>query len=102
MIIKSDFDRVVTNPNDRLVLRCLVSENRAMTRDEITYRTGIPRTTTFDSLQRLVLKNIIEVESESRATVGRPKRFYTAILQFSDQRPETLLVKLEKELLQRI
>ncbi|MHA2497994.1 MAG: helix-turn-helix domain-containing protein [Candidatus Hodarchaeales archaeon] len=101
MVSKSYFDRVPTNANDRVIFECLVTENRAMTRDEIAYLTGVPRTTTFDSLQRLILKNIVEVESEGRITVGRPKRYYTAIIHFSDQSTEYSPVKLEQELLHR-
>ncbi|MFQ5978797.1 MAG: helix-turn-helix domain-containing protein [Candidatus Heimdallarchaeota archaeon] len=102
MAIKSDLEKMVTNSNDRLVLKCLVAENRGLTRDEIAYHTGIPRTTTFDSLQRLVIKNIVEVESEGRITVGRPKRLYTATYPLLDQKASGPSVKLEKETFQRI
>lgn len=101
MVLKSYFDEVPTNANDRVIFECLAAENRAMTRDEIAYLTGVPRTTTFDSLQRLILKNIVEVESEGRITVGRPKRFYTAIIGFSDQSTELSSAKAEQEILQR-
>ncbi|MFW9916043.1 MAG: helix-turn-helix domain-containing protein [Candidatus Thorarchaeota archaeon] len=101
MVSKSYFERAPTNANDRVIFECLATENRAMTRDEIAYLTGVPRTTTFDSLQRLILKKIVEVESEGRITVGRPKRFYTAIIHFSDQGTEHFPTKIEQEMLQR-
>jgi len=67
-----------------------------MIRDEIARCAGMPHTTTFDTLQRLVMRNIVDVENELRKTVGRPKRLYALVTQLSDHNIMISPVRMKK------
>ena len=64
-----------TNETDRIVMGAL-SEIQPTTRMELCKKTGIPRTTTYDALNRLILKKVVIKYSTPRKTKGRPKVFY--------------------------
>ena len=64
-----------TNDTDRIVLSAL-SEIQPTTRSELCKKTGIPRTTIYDALNRLILKKVVIKFSTPRKTKGRPKVFY--------------------------
>ena len=68
-------DNELTNETDRIVLGAL-SEIQPTTRTELCKKTGIPRTTIYDALDRLILKKIVIKFSTPRKTKGRPKVFY--------------------------
>jgi len=63
------------NETDRIVLGAL-SEIQPTTRSELCKKTGIPRTTIYDALNRLILKKVVIKFSTPRKTKGRPKVFY--------------------------
>jgi len=65
----------LTNETDRIVLGAL-SEIQPTTRTELCKKTGIPRTTIYDALNRLILKKVVIKFSTPRKTKGRPKVFY--------------------------
>ena len=65
----------LTNETDRVVLGAL-SEIQPTTRTELCKKTGIPRTTIYDALNRLILKKVVIKFSTPRKTKGRPKVFY--------------------------
>ncbi|MFW9906656.1 MAG: helix-turn-helix domain-containing protein [Candidatus Thorarchaeota archaeon] len=65
----------LTNETDRIVLNAL-SEIQPTTRTELCKKTGIPRTTIYDALNRLILKKVVIKFSTPRKTKGRPKVFY--------------------------
>ncbi|MFQ6049962.1 MAG: helix-turn-helix domain-containing protein [Candidatus Paceibacterales bacterium] len=46
------------------------------TRADIRNETGLPRTTIYDALVRLILKSQVEKFPENREIRGRPKQFY--------------------------
>ncbi|MHA2247973.1 MAG: helix-turn-helix domain-containing protein [Candidatus Hodarchaeales archaeon] len=68
-------DNKLTNETDRIVLGAL-SEIQPTTRTELCKKTGIPRTTIYDALSRLILKKVVIKFSTPRKTKGRPKVFY--------------------------
>jgi sugar-specific transcriptional regulator TrmB len=65
----------LTNETDRIVLSAL-SDIQPTTRTELCKKTGIPRTTIYDALNRLILKKVVIKFSTPRKTKGRPKVFY--------------------------
>ena len=68
-------DNEITNETDRIVLGAL-SEIQPSTRMELCKKTGIPRTTIYDALDRLILKKVVIKYSTPRRSKGRPKVFY--------------------------
>ncbi|MFX0013556.1 MAG: helix-turn-helix domain-containing protein [Promethearchaeota archaeon] len=68
-------DMELTNETDRIVLGAL-SEIQPSTRMDLCKKTGIPRTTIYDALNRLMLKKIVVKFSPPRKTKGRPQVFY--------------------------
>lgn len=68
-------DNEFTNETDRIVMGAL-SEIQPTTRMELCKKTGIPRTTIYDALNRLILKKVVIKYSNPRKTKGRPKVFY--------------------------
>ncbi|MFX1514895.1 MAG: helix-turn-helix domain-containing protein [Promethearchaeota archaeon] len=68
-------DNELTNETDRIILGAL-SEIQPTTRTELCKKTGIPRTTIYDALNRLILKKVVIKFSTPRKTKGRPKVFY--------------------------
>ena len=65
----------ITNKTDKLVLGAL-SEIQPSTRKDLCKKTGIPRTTVYDALTRLILKKFVRKYSTPSKSKGRPKVFY--------------------------
>jgi len=68
-------DIKITNETDQIVLGAL-SEIQPSTRMDLCKKTGIPRTTIYDALNRLMLKKVVIKYSTPRKSKGRPKVFY--------------------------
>ncbi|MHA2243755.1 MAG: helix-turn-helix domain-containing protein [Candidatus Hodarchaeales archaeon] len=71
-------DTTITNKTDLLVLVAL-SEIQPSTRKGLCNKTGIPRTTIYDALTRLILKKIVIKYSTPSKSKGRPKVFYRIV-----------------------
>ena len=54
----------------------LLREKGALTRGEITARTGIPRTTVYDTLMNLLISGVVEKYVERNGRRGRPSVYY--------------------------
>lgn len=63
------------NENDRAVWDEL-GFTYELTRDELVQLTGIPRTTVYDALKRMLIKGWVKRISEVRKTKGRPNIFW--------------------------
>lgn len=68
-------ENIITNKTDQVVLGAL-RENQPATRKDLCEKTGIPRTTIYDALTRLILKKVVIQFSTPRKSKGRPKVFY--------------------------
>ena len=68
-------ESIITNKTDQVVLGAL-KENQPATRKDLCEKTGIPRTTIYDALTRLILKKVVIKYSTPRTSKGRPKVFY--------------------------
>ncbi|MFQ5977965.1 MAG: helix-turn-helix domain-containing protein [Candidatus Heimdallarchaeota archaeon] len=66
------------NPTDHKVYR-LLKEQGPMTRPDLVDRTGLPRSTLYDALTRLMIRGLIVRFSEERQTRGRPRVYYEVI-----------------------
>ncbi len=77
---KNEFSlsNLLDNKTDVMVLSAL-KEFQPATRMDLCEKTGIPRTTIYDSLTRLMLKNVVTKYSKSGKAKGRPKVFYQVI-----------------------
>lgn len=65
----------LTNTIDIRVIRILATEG-PMTRNQLVTKTGIARSTLYDSLLRLILKKYVSKYSERPQGPGRPKVFF--------------------------
>ena len=65
----------ITNEVDETVFDVLQKHGPA-TRSKLVEITGLPRTTLYDSLVRLILKGFVRKFDEDRNKRGRPKVFY--------------------------
>ncbi|MFQ6123189.1 MAG: helix-turn-helix domain-containing protein [Candidatus Heimdallarchaeota archaeon] len=65
----------ITNEIDEIVF-CILKKHGPVTRSKLVEITGLPRTTLYDSLVRLILKNHVRKFDEERNQRGRPKVFY--------------------------
>ena len=74
----TSLDRMIINKTDLRVLNALI-ENQPATRMNLCEVTGIPRTTIYDSLARLILKKIVIKYSEPSTYKGRPKIYYRIV-----------------------
>lgn len=63
------------NPTDHRIYR-LLKDQGPMTRPDLVERTGLPRSTLFDALTRLMIRGLIVRFSEERQSRGRPKVYY--------------------------
>ncbi len=63
------------NLTDRKVCQ-LVKEFGPLTRGDLVERTGLPRTTLYDSLTRLTIRGVIVRFTEPRQSRGRYRVFY--------------------------
>lgn len=66
------------NDVDRLLFHFL-KDHGPITRNELSKKTGIPRSTLYDSLLRLILSGLIVKYSEDRKIRGRPKVYYEIV-----------------------
>ena len=62
--------------NDHLIVEVLKRIGRA-TRNELAKLCRLPRTTTYDAIRRLELKNLVGRHIAPRTTRGRPIVFYS-------------------------
>ena len=69
---------ILNNKTDLTVLSAL-RENQPATRMDLCEKTGIPRTTIYDSLTRLMLKKVVIKYSSPGKSKGRPKVFYQVV-----------------------
>ncbi|MHA2232160.1 MAG: helix-turn-helix domain-containing protein [Candidatus Hodarchaeales archaeon] len=53
----------------------MLKKRGPQTRSDLVKRSGLPRTTIFDSLTRLTIRGVIVRFSEPRQTRGRPRVF---------------------------
>jgi predicted ArsR family transcriptional regulator len=65
---------------DRKILKILLKEG-PLTRPRLMSITGIPRSTLYDGLWRLILKGYVVSYSEERKLRGRPKTYFAAVQQ---------------------
>jgi predicted ArsR family transcriptional regulator len=60
-------------------IRELLRSEGALTRGEITTRTGIPRTTVYDTLMNLLISGVVEKYVERNGRRGRPSVYYQLV-----------------------
>ncbi|MFW9906168.1 MAG: helix-turn-helix domain-containing protein [Candidatus Thorarchaeota archaeon] len=63
---------------DRKILEILRIEGPS-TRSKLSKLTGIPRSTLYDSLWRLIVKGYVKDYSEDRKYRGRPRTYFSAV-----------------------
>ena len=66
---------LITNEVEEVVFGALY-EHGSVTRMKLVEITGLPRTTVYDSLTRLILKGFVRKFDENRNHRGRPKVYY--------------------------
>lgn len=66
------------NKTDSLIFEFLSKNNTGKTREQICNELGLPRSSVFDSLNRLNLTNLIETDFKikSKSRKGRPSTIY--------------------------
>ena len=74
----TSLDRMIINKTDLRVLNALI-ENQPATRMDLCEKTGIPRTTIYDSLARLIIKKVVIKYSNPSISKGRPKIYYKVV-----------------------
>ncbi len=57
----------------------LLRDEGALTRGDITIRTGIPRTTVYDTLMNLLIAGVVEKYVERNGRRGRPSVYYQLV-----------------------
>lgn len=57
----------------------LLRDKGALTRGDITVKTGIPRTTVYDTLMNLLIAGVVEKYVERNGRRGRPSVYYQLI-----------------------
>jgi predicted ArsR family transcriptional regulator len=57
----------------------ILREKGALTRGEITVKTGIPRTTVYDTLMNLLIAGVVEKYVERNGRRGRPSVYYQLV-----------------------
>jgi len=68
-------ETIIDNKTDLTVLNALLADQPA-TRMDLCKKTGLPRTTIYDALTRLILKKVVMKYSTPSKSRGRPKVFY--------------------------
>ncbi|MFX0125231.1 MAG: helix-turn-helix domain-containing protein [Candidatus Hodarchaeota archaeon] len=63
---------------DRKILK-IVQVEGPLTRSKLSTITGIPRSTLYDSLWRLIVKGYVKNYSENRKHRGRPRTYFAAV-----------------------
>lgn len=70
----------VPDPGDvKSHITILLRDQGALTRGEITVRTGIPRTTVYDTLMNLLISGTVEKYVERNGKRGRPSVYYQLV-----------------------
>ena len=57
----------------------LLRDEGALTRGDITLKTGIPRTTVYDTLMNLLISGVVEKYVERNGRRGRPSVYYQLV-----------------------
>ena len=57
----------------------LLRDEGALTRGDITIKTGIPRTTVYDTLMNLLISGVVEKYVERNGRRGRPSVYYQLV-----------------------
>jgi predicted ArsR family transcriptional regulator len=57
----------------------LLRSKGALTRGEITTKTGIPRTTVYDTLMNMLIAGVVEKYVERNGRRGRPSVYYQLV-----------------------
>lgn len=57
----------------------ILKKHGPLTRDQLAKITGLPRTTIYDKLSKLLLQKKVIKKSEERKKRGRPKIFWEAV-----------------------
>ncbi len=57
----------------------LLRDEGALTRGDITIKTGIPRTTVYDTLMNLLIAGVVEKYVERNGRRGRPSVYYQLV-----------------------
>ncbi|MFX1318313.1 MAG: helix-turn-helix domain-containing protein [Promethearchaeota archaeon] len=60
-------------------ITALLRSKGALTRGEITTKTGIPRTTVYDTLMNLLICGVVEKYVERNGRRGRPSVYYQLV-----------------------
>lgn len=69
-----------THPaNTKEFIMSILKKEGSLTRGDITTRTGIPRTTVYDTLMNLLLAGIVEKYVERNGLRGRPSVYYQLV-----------------------
>ncbi|MFX0077815.1 MAG: helix-turn-helix domain-containing protein [Candidatus Hermodarchaeota archaeon] len=75
--------RTTTRPSEpgdvKSNITSLLRDQGALTRGEITVRTGIPRTTVYDTLMNLLISGTVEKYVERNGKRGRPSVYYQLV-----------------------
>ena len=74
----TSLDRMIINKTDLRVLNALL-KNQPATRMDLCEISGIPRTTIYDSLTRLIIKKVVIKYSNPSTSKGRPKIYYKVV-----------------------
>jgi predicted ArsR family transcriptional regulator len=70
----------VSDPGDvKSHITNLLRTKGALTRGEITVKTGIPRTTVYDTLMNLLISGTVEKYVERNGKRGRPSVYYQLV-----------------------
>jgi predicted transcriptional regulator len=72
------YNDMITNKTDVQVVEALLKIQPA-TRMDLCEKTGIPRTTIYDALTRLMLKRVVSKYSTPSKGKGRPKVYYRIV-----------------------
>ena len=73
---KSQKRAIFAKARDEIIYATLVTTEGGMTRSELATITGMPRSTIFDSLERLILRGLVKRSSQHLAVVGHPKVYF--------------------------
>ena len=67
------------HPDVKSHITGLLRDEGALTRGEITVKTGIPRTTVYDTLMNLLISGVVEKYVERNGRRGRPSVYYQLV-----------------------
>jgi len=70
--------QAIVHEIDRKILEIVQLEG-PLTRSKLSKLTGIPRSTLYDSLWRLIVKGYVKDYSEDRKHRGRPRTYFVAV-----------------------